>query len=277
MHVRMDIFRDSKGFTLVELLVTLSLVGIVIAGGFTVYYFADRAFMSSSERADIQADVQLAMVRVTEEVRLAHSLKLLPPENVPSIVQDEDDHYLYGRAGSIFLKTAKGSPDTVVLDGSLTEHGYSVLFSVPEDAGEDPSLLEITIASLHPEAEYTLRTELQILNLRAEGIKYEDGSEEQAAIYFTKSFSPEELEEVERVRPGCIYRHRVYVNGASELDALRNFRDSVLGKNLVGRFVIRAYYAISPFVSSLLDYQPLARQATTNFLRGLAQVVIKST
>ena len=32
---------------------------------------------------------------------------------------------------------------------------------------------------------------------------------------------------------------------------------------------------MSPFVSSLLDYQPLARQATTNFLRGLAQVVIQ--
>jgi len=277
VHMRMDIFRDSNGFTLVELLVTLSLVGIVIAGGFTVYYFADRAFMSSSERADIQADVQLAMVRVTEEVRLAHSLKLLTPEDVPSIVQDEDDHYLYGRAGSIFLKTAKGSPDTVVLDGSLTEHGYSVLFSVPEDAGEDPSLLEITIASLHPEAEYTLSAELQILNLRAEGIKYEDGAPKQEAIYFTKNFSPEELEEVERVRPGCIYGRRVYASDAPELASLRGFRDSVLEKSVVGRFVIRAYYSMSPLVYSFLEYQPLARQATTNFLRGLARVVIAST
>ena len=50
MNAKMDIFRDSNDFTLVELLVTVSLVGIVIAGGFTVYYFADRAFMSSSER-----------------------------------------------------------------------------------------------------------------------------------------------------------------------------------------------------------------------------------
>ena len=37
-------FREDKGFTILELMTTLVLFGLVVVGGFRLYYFADRAF-----------------------------------------------------------------------------------------------------------------------------------------------------------------------------------------------------------------------------------------
>ena len=40
-------FREDKGFTILELMTTLVLFGLVVVGGFRLYYFADRPFGKS--------------------------------------------------------------------------------------------------------------------------------------------------------------------------------------------------------------------------------------
>lgn len=274
MYAMIRTFRNSNGFTFIELMVTLSLLGVVIAGGFTFYHFADRSFMSGTEVADVQADVQLAMLRISEEVRLAHSLELISPDDVPMTVEDEDTHYLFTKDGSVFLRTVQSPPDRVILESSGGDTEYRVAFGpvVAED-GAIPDMLAITISTENPRVDYELASELQILNLRSSEVI---GSNWGGAIMFTKEFSPEKVIPGGR-DPRCPYGRFAFAPDSPELDSLRNFRDNVLAKNVLGRFVIRVYYASSPVVSALLDYQPIARQATTNFLRGLARVVIAST
>ena len=265
--------RSCKGFTLIELMVTLALLGLVIAGGFSFYYFADRTFMSGSEMANVQADVQLAMHRITDEVRLAHSLKLITPDEVPLKVEDEDEHYLFMKNGSLYMRTIQSPPDRVLLDSSLSGTDFDVVFGpVDGDSGKLPDMLAISISSDNPQVDYTLTSELQVLNLRKNEI---EGTTSGEAILYTKNFSPEEVE----LGGGrqCPYRRYAYAPGAPELDSLRAFRDNVLAKNPLGRFVIQVYYAASPIVESFLDYQPLARHVTTTFLRSLAQAVIRFT
>ena len=271
----MRVFGDSKGFTLVELLVTLGLLGIVIAGGFSVYYFADRAFMRTSLTADVQADMQLAMLRITEEVRLAHSLEIKeydPALSFPVEKDPDDVHYLYSAGGTIFLTTKQGS--RVILQGD-PETGFEIVFGRVENEAtkeEIETMLGITLSSLHPDVDYELESELQVLNLRLqEGIEGEDSGE---LIRFTKSFSEEELDAIDPVARGCLYRRYVYSGNAPQLVQLRSFRDNYLAKNPLGRFAIRFYYSAAPILTSFLDERPLARDVTSALLRSLAEAVI---
>ena len=267
----MRVYRESGGFTLIELMVTLALLGLVIAGGFSIYFFADRSFFSGSVMADVQADMQIAMLRITEEVRLAHSLELMATSDVPATVSHDDEHYLFVKDGSVFLRTKASPPDRLILQGDSAETGYHIAF---ERGSQAPNLIGITLSSDHPRVNYELASELQVLNLRTVGIK---GAGPTGAIRFTKTFSEEELAEARRVNPRCLFRRYIFASDAPEIDQLRDFRDRHLASTPLGRLVIRAYYAVSPVVASYLDYQPLARIATTSFLRTLSYAVIRLT
>jgi prepilin-type N-terminal cleavage/methylation domain-containing protein len=83
---------DTDGFTLVELLLTVALVSLVITGGFRLYYFADRSFVSGTLTADVQTDVQIAIRRITEELSLAHFVEF---GRLPESSLDADDHFIY--------------------------------------------------------------------------------------------------------------------------------------------------------------------------------------
>lgn len=258
------VWKNTFGFTLIELMVTLALVGLVIAGGFSLYFFADRSFMSGSLVADIQADVQLAMKRITSEVQLAHSMNFQEPEGEP----DPNLHSLSVEHGRVVLRTQSGPQILTATDPEVAT--FHLFFSAVDEA---PNTLRIELSSLNEQVPYSIGSEIQILNLRDVGFQGELLSGN--SLYFTKTISKAEREEAER--RGCIYRGRAYSSGAPELDLLRQFRDNYLAKNLIGRFVIQTYYAVSPAITTFLDHQPLARNVTITFLRSLAEVVIRFT
>lgn len=262
-----------NGFTFIELMITLGLVGVIVASGLNLYFFADRMFMSGSEVADVQADVQLAMGRITEEVRLAHSLEIISEFNLATDIPEDDPddiHYLFAQDGSVFLRTKEFS--RLILHGE-PHVCYCVRFSPVEQGGNRlDNMLRVTLSSLGSEEDYALESELQILNLRLSGVQ---GEEPGAAIRFTKEFSKEVVDPA--VGRRCPYSRYVYSGDAPRLVQLREFRDNYLSKSALGRCAIQVYYSVAPFVVSLLDFQPLARNVTTAFLRGIAEVALRFT
>ena len=106
--------KGAAGFTLIELMVTLALVGLVIAGGFSLYFFADRSFVSGTVIADVQADIQLAMQRITNELQLAHTISFEEPAE-----SDENLHHLLvNDDGLVELHTSRGSQILTLASGS---------------------------------------------------------------------------------------------------------------------------------------------------------------
>lgn len=262
----MGAYRHNQGFTLIELMITLALIGLVVAGGTSLYYFANRSFVSGSLMADIHANMQIAMRRITEQVRLAHSMKLMPVADVPTKIEDEDEHYLFAKNGSVILRTKEGG-DRLILQGNSAGTGYTLQFST---VGEVANMLAVTLSSANPQVDYELHSELQVLNLRS-GIE-DKGT---TAIRFTKTFSDEDYGTAEKIDPRCVFRRHVYHEGAPQLVHLREFRDNYLAKSPLGRAVIRGYYGASPIVSSFLDHQPVIRAVAKSFLRGVSEVIIK--
>ncbi len=260
--------RNSKGFTLIELMVTLGLLGLVVVGGINLYFFADRSFFTGSIVADVQADVQIAMKQISEEIRLAHTMEL--ETKLPVNIEDKDEHFLYVYEGSIILQTMQGKQ--VLLKGDSSRTTYGIEFRRAQKDGETlDNVLNVTVSAKNPKVDYSLDADLQILNLRLAKIEGQDGAK---IIRFTKAFSPKELEQAEIIQPGCIFRRHVYTSDPSKLDQLRAFRDDRLAKSPAGRFVIRFYYFSSPIVSSLLDRLPITRYTTCAVLRSVAELVI---
>ena len=133
-----------------------------------------------------------------------------------------------------------------------------------------PDLLGIRLVSQTPGLEFELSLRFSS-NLRETGIQ----GTPRNSLYFTKTFSEEDLEEARRIRPGCIMRRYVYAADAPELEALRRFRDERLARHPVGRVAIRTYYAASTALISLVEAQPWAEAPIQAIFKGVAHLVLR--
>lgn len=66
--IRIDFNKNSKGFTIVELLVSLGIMGIVFAAIFSFFLFNYKNFIREDENAEIQYQLQMAMNNIIENV-----------------------------------------------------------------------------------------------------------------------------------------------------------------------------------------------------------------
>lgn len=270
----------SKGFTLLETMIVLVLLGIVVAGGFQLYFYVDRALMSGSRMSDLQAEMHWAMQKIIDEVRLAHSLRVGESKQVlldsmGNGAADAPVYFIYSKDGSVYLET----PDFErrLLDSSTFETDYRVTFKAVAaghpDKGEHElvSNLGITLVSEDSEQGFSLESEVQVLNLRTEGIQGDQGE----VIMFTKTFTPEEFDAAEKLRPGCVFGRYVYDPQAPELNALRQFRDNTLAVTPWGRFLVKAYYSVSPVLISFVERYAWAKAPVVKIFETAAQLVLR--
>ncbi|MRV70592.1 hypothetical protein GJ700_02515 [Duganella sp. FT92W] len=79
-------------------------------------------------------------------------------------------------------------------------------------------------------------------------------------------------------KPWCFIATAVYGGKAPETSVLRQFRDQVLRRTVVGRQIIVRYYQVSPVIADWLDRHPLAARVTRVVLRpviGLASLALQ--
>ena len=70
--------RNTRGFTLTELLVVVAIVGLVLAGVFTLQLQAQWAYMMGAARVETQQTARLALERFMDELRLASAVTNAP-------------------------------------------------------------------------------------------------------------------------------------------------------------------------------------------------------
>lgn len=255
------------GFTLIELLISAGLVSLVILGAFRLYYFTDHAFVATTVRSDVQMDMQLAMRYIADSLRTAHRVefaKAVEPDKLK-----DGGHYLFSRDGVIVLQTEDGvRPITSHYQDAVR---YAIMFEASTDEDDRPldSTVKITLRSLTPGVPYELETHVQALNLRLEGISGESPS---SMLYFTTTFSPDEIEQGERLRRRCLLAAVVFEPHDPALQALRDFRDKVLSKPDMGRKMIAVYYKYSPYLIHFFATHTWARTA----LKAAMRLVILS-
>lgn len=259
--------RETRGFTLVELLVALGLLGLVVSGAFTLYYYTDRAFSVGTRNADAQAEMQNAMHRVTEFLRLSRSLTVETQLNPTTAGEKGENYVIYLHKGSVRLRYPNGA-DVALLDRDTAAEPFQISFQRVDGVSR---LLSVHLGVNGSNLEYSLESDVELLNLDANGIK---GQASGTAVVFRTDFTPEDEDIAQRIRPGCILFSRAYSPGAPQLYALRQFRDNYLATNPLGRLVIKTYYTLSDAALALLEVAPWAEVPVSTAFKGVAELIL---
>lgn len=65
------IVRNQRGFTLTELLVACAMIGVVMAGLFSILQSGQQSYLTGTNQVEAQQSLRLALLRVTNEIREA--------------------------------------------------------------------------------------------------------------------------------------------------------------------------------------------------------------
>lgn len=98
-------FRDRRGFTLAELLVVTAIIGMVMAGIFTLQLQGEQAFLLGSNRVEAQQNARIALDLITRDLRTALSVTTIPNGQDITFVDENGNSIRYNLAGTTLNRT----------------------------------------------------------------------------------------------------------------------------------------------------------------------------
>lgn len=154
---------DQRGFTLVELVLTIILVGI-IAGMASVFLRQGlNAFVAEDARADITNQGRLAMERMAREIRMARSRTAA---DLPGCCNAGTLSFVNLNGIAIAYTTAAGN--TITQNGTALAAGDTVVlnFSYFQQNGVTPATLATQVWSIQIDLTVTMSGESQAYRVR---------------------------------------------------------------------------------------------------------------
>ena len=87
------VLRDQRGFTLTELLVVATVLGMILAGVVLIQMQGQQAYLFGSHRVEVQQNNRAALELITRELRSAQSVTTLDECDRPDLCRPErHDH-----------------------------------------------------------------------------------------------------------------------------------------------------------------------------------------
>ena len=120
------ILREKKGFTLVEVIITMAILGIVAAAINSIFYFTLKINKADNDSYIAQSDAQIIMQKIQNEIRYANTLVIdsCSPSNFISGIK-----YIYNSNGSIVKNSGISLDSAVPLTAGSKDFSYSITFS----------------------------------------------------------------------------------------------------------------------------------------------------
>jgi len=149
---------NKSGFSVIELLVALTILIIVVSLGFELLSFGGNTFERGEMRYIAQENVQFASEFISRELRYANEVTILP--YLPSSF-NEDRKYIYISDG--ILKHYKGKGNLVDALGGINSDAEFTTLEFSKSIGSD-SVLSFNITARSGTMSFSSGSEVQILN-----------------------------------------------------------------------------------------------------------------
>ncbi len=152
--------KNAQGFTLIEVVVSMAILGLVLSMAYSLMGFSQKSLRSSNDYYDIQNDIRLASSYLCDQVRYATELNIIPADAVKT---DAAYNYFYIQDGSLHQAkyvAATGTYDERTIANSLSDAESH--FSVTNSTS---TTLEIILTAQRDGKSYSISTNLNLENL----------------------------------------------------------------------------------------------------------------
>lgn len=105
---------NNKGMTLVEVIITVAILGIIIAFMFTFFHFNYTTFCKSNTSYNVQTNLNEVLRTIDEELRFADNINI--PEINNESEFDNEKNYFYLEDSVIKSKKANKEPEELIIN-----------------------------------------------------------------------------------------------------------------------------------------------------------------
>ena len=274
---KLNILKNSSGFSIVELLLALALLLIALGLGYNLLFFARNSFERSEERWMEQNEVVSVSSIFYDALNEAYYVEIVP--DVSSIPTDLP---YYGAFYVVSGQTIYQSkiPDSAATLTQLPGDGLTVNFALetyPTDDGPYPynDLINVTVVS--KDLNYTLSNSVHLDNMNRDKTVHYDKLPDDVIFGPVIVF---QTKEVVSTIPASLYDSLCFIATASygspmdpSVRLLRRFRDDVLLETVVGTKFVEFYYENSPPVAEVIAQSPVLRFVTRAVLYPVVGLV----
>lgn len=114
------VIKKNNGFTLVELIISMAILGIVLTSIFSFFNFGNRIFNLGTKKSELQGDTRNAIDYVNRQISNATSLNIMPISNclseVGSPTTPSNYEYMYIEGDKLYHYKNTGSVAKVVVE-----------------------------------------------------------------------------------------------------------------------------------------------------------------
>lgn len=123
--------KNTKGFSLVELLVTIGLVSLVITAASLAYFSGVKAWVRSGNQVEVQQNLRIAINTLSNEIKMADTININTAEKRISLLFNDGStrSYYYDSASKEIRLAESGSTVAMYISGCDFEY-YNNLISI---------------------------------------------------------------------------------------------------------------------------------------------------
>lgn len=148
--------KNNKGFTLVELILTVALLGVVVTLASSMLFFGNRTFTNTNNQRELQSDMRLVTNFIEREVQNASNLQIL--ETLPGTL-DNSRRYIYINNDKVMFKAENQS--AVEIPTTFDEIDYDVDFTKSGN-----TVVEYDLEGNLSGTEFHFVSEIEVRNLK---------------------------------------------------------------------------------------------------------------
>jgi len=150
--------RSEQGFTLIEILVALAILGLIFVGLYSFYLWGVNSWKKGISRMDNQQNARIAMDYLVEELRFAREVQVADPHEVKFWFKGDSRTHIIRHSGEeIVLETKNGYPSH-----NKIALGITGLYFYQDISGN----VQITIISGAGKEQVTLSSSIRPRNMR---------------------------------------------------------------------------------------------------------------
>jgi prepilin-type N-terminal cleavage/methylation domain-containing protein len=159
--------QNQKGISLAELIVVMALLSMVLALGYSYYFFGSRTFSTGESQSNMQRDIRQSASFITSELRYATSIEMV---GTPTPTSGDGYHYISIEGSRIKHTDTTGN---VAYKTAAVLQELTPMFTLKLENGRN--IMHFKLIGTNGSQTYELETKVLLYNAKNQAGAYNQG------------------------------------------------------------------------------------------------------